>query len=79
VQIHLIIPNPLPLVFGIEALATALLMAVIYLIVYTKGLRRLGSLAIGAMVGLDIVALLDCNFHWKFYSRFYRPQKVQEG
>jgi aquaporin Z len=70
---------PLPLVFGIEALATALLMAVIYLVVYTKGLRRLGSLAIGAMVGLDIVALLDCNFHWKFYSRFYRPQKVQEG
>jgi aquaporin Z len=48
---------PLPLVFGIEALATALLMAVIYLVVYTKGLRRLGSLAIGAMVGLDILFL----------------------
>lgn len=48
---------PLPLVFGIEALATALLMAVIYLVVYTKGLRRLGSLAIGAMVGLDIFFL----------------------
>ncbi len=38
---------PLPLVFGIEVLATALLMAVIYLVVYTKGLRRLGGLAIG--------------------------------
>jgi aquaporin Z len=48
---------PLPLVFGIEALATALLMAVIYLVVYTKGLRRLGGLAIGAMVGLDIFFL----------------------
>lgn len=48
---------PLPLVFGIEALATALLMAVIYLVVYTKGLRRLGSLAIGAIVGLDIFFL----------------------
>jgi aquaporin Z len=48
---------PLPLVFGIEALATALLMAVIYLVVYTKGLRRLGSLAIGTMVGLDILFL----------------------
>ena len=48
---------PLPLVFGIEALATALLMAVIYLVVYTKGLCRLGSLAIGAMVGLDIFFL----------------------
>ena len=48
---------PLPLVFGIEALATALLMAVIYLVVYTKGLRRLGGLAIGGMVGLDIFFL----------------------
>ena len=45
---------PLPLVFGIEVLATALLMAVIYLVVYTKGLRGLGGLAIGGMVGLDI-------------------------
>ncbi|MDQ3851816.1 MAG: aquaporin [Thermoproteota archaeon] len=48
---------PLPLVFGMELLATALLMAVIYLVVYTKGLRRLGSLAIGGMVGLDIFFL----------------------
>ena len=45
---------PLPLVFGTELLATALLMAVIYLVVYTKGLRRLGGLAIGGIVGLDI-------------------------
>ena len=48
---------PLPLVFAIEVLATTLLMAVIYLIVYTKGLRRLGGLAIGGMVGLDIFFL----------------------
>ena len=48
---------PLPLVFGIEVLATALLMAVIYLVVYTKGLRRLGGLAIGGVVGLDIFFL----------------------
>jgi aquaporin Z len=48
---------PLPLIFGTEALATALLMAVIYLVVYTKGLRRLGGLAIGGMVGLDIFFL----------------------
>jgi aquaporin Z len=48
---------PLPLIFGIEVLATALLMAVIYLVVYTKGLRRLGGLAIGGMVGLDIFFL----------------------
>jgi len=48
---------PLPLIFGIEVLATALLMAIIYLVVYTKGLRRLGGLAIGGMVGLDIFFL----------------------
>jgi aquaporin Z len=48
---------PLPLVFGIEVLATAMLMAVIYLVVYTKGLWRLDSLAIGGMVGLDIFLL----------------------
>ncbi|HJU85305.1 MAG TPA: aquaporin [Nitrososphaeraceae archaeon] len=48
---------PLPLVFGVEVLATAMLMAVIYLVVYTKGLRRLGGLAIGGLVGLDIFFL----------------------
>jgi aquaporin Z len=48
---------PLPSVFGIEVLATAMLMAVIYLVVYTKGLRGLGGLAIGGMVGLDIFFL----------------------
>jgi aquaporin Z len=48
---------PLPLVFGIEVLATAMLMAVIYLVVYTKGLRGLGGLAVGGMVGLDILFL----------------------
>jgi aquaporin Z len=48
---------PLLLLFGIEVLATALLMAIIYLVVYTKGLRRLGGLAIGGMVGLDIFFL----------------------
>ena len=48
---------PLPLVFEIEVFATALLMAVIYLVVYTKGLRGFGGLAIGGMVGLDIFFL----------------------
>ena len=54
------VPNysyPLPLVFAVEVLATALLMAVIYLVVYTKGLRGFGGLAIGGMVGLDIFFL----------------------
>lgn len=48
---------PLPLVFGIEVFATALLIAVIYLVVHTKGLRGLGGLVIGGMVGLDIFFL----------------------
>jgi aquaporin Z len=48
---------PLPLVFGIEVLATAMLMAVIYLVVYTKGLQGFGGLVIGGMVGLDIFFL----------------------
>jgi aquaporin Z len=48
----------LPLIFGIEILATSMLMAVIYLVVYTKGLWRLGGLAIGGMVGLDILFLV---------------------
>ena len=48
---------PLPIVFGIEVLATALLMAVIYLVVYTRGLRGFGGLVIGGMVGFDIFFL----------------------
>lgn len=43
--------------FGIEVFATALLIAVIYLVVYTKGLRGLGGLVIGGMVCLDIFFL----------------------
>jgi aquaporin Z len=48
---------PLPIVFGIEVLASALLMAVIFLVVYTKGLRGFGGIAIGGIVGLDIFFL----------------------
>ena len=48
---------PLPLVFGIEVIATALLMAVIYMVVYTKSLRGFGGLIIGGVVGLDIFFL----------------------
>ncbi len=45
---------PLPLVFGVEILASALLMAVILVVAYTKGLRGFGAIAIGGIVGLDI-------------------------
>jgi aquaporin Z len=48
---------PLPAIFGIEVLASALLMAVIVVVVYTKGLRGYGGLVIGGIVGLDIFFL----------------------
>ena len=48
---------PLPTIFGIEVLASALLMAVIIVVVYTKGLKGYGGLVIGGIVGLDIFFL----------------------
>ena len=48
---------PLPSIFGIEVLASALLMAVILTVVYTKGLKGFGGIVIGGIVGLDILFL----------------------
>lgn len=48
---------PIPLIFAVEVLASALLMAVILFVVYTKGLKGLGGLAIGGIVGFDIFFL----------------------
>ena len=48
---------PLPLIIGIEVLASALLMAVILFAVYGKGLSGFGPIAIGGIVGLDIFFL----------------------
>jgi aquaporin Z len=45
---------PIPFIIGIEILASALLMLVILIVVYTKGLKRLSGIAIGGIVGLDI-------------------------
>jgi aquaporin Z len=45
---------PLPTIFGIEVLASALLMAVILAVVYTNGLKGYGGLVIGGIVGVDI-------------------------
>jgi aquaporin Z len=39
---------------GIEILASTLLMAVIYAVVLTKGLKGFSGIAIGGIVGLDI-------------------------
>jgi aquaporin Z len=54
------VPNynfPIVVIFGIEVLASALLMAVIFAIVHTKGLRGFSGIAIGGIVGLDIFFL----------------------
>jgi len=48
---------PLPLIFGVEVLTTALLMAVILAVVHTKGLRGFSGIAIGGIIGLDIFFL----------------------
>jgi aquaporin Z len=48
---------PLHLIFGIEILASALLMAVIFVVVYTKGLNGFSGIVIGGIVGLDIFFL----------------------
>ena len=51
------VPNynfPISMIFGIEVFATGLLMAVIYAVVYTNGLRGFSGIAIGGIVGLDI-------------------------
>lgn len=47
----------IPLIIGVETLATALLMSIILLVVHTKGLKGFGGIAIGCMVGLDIFFL----------------------
>jgi aquaporin Z len=48
---------PLPLVFGVEASASALLMAVILVVVHKKGLRGFSGMTVEGMVVLDILFL----------------------
>ncbi len=45
------------LIFPVEVLASGLLMAVILTVVYTKGLKGFSGIAIGGIVGLDILFL----------------------
>jgi aquaporin Z len=47
----------IPVIFSIEILASSLLMAVILVVVYTKGLKGFSGIAIGGIVGLDIFFL----------------------
>jgi aquaporin Z len=48
---------PILVVFGTEVMASALLMAVILTVVYTKGLGGFSGITIGGIVGLDIFFL----------------------
>jgi aquaporin Z len=48
---------PISVIFGVEILASALLMSVILTIVYYKGLKGFSGIAIGGIVGLDILFL----------------------
>jgi aquaporin Z len=48
---------PIPIIFGVEVLATALLMAVILVVAHTRGLRGFSGIVIGGIVGLDIFFL----------------------
>ena len=45
------------LIFPVEVIASAMLMGVIFYVVYTKGLRGFSGVAIGGIVGLDILFL----------------------
>ena len=45
---------PIPTIIGIELLASSLLMLVILIVVYTKGLKGLSGIVIGGIVGFDI-------------------------
>jgi aquaporin Z len=45
------------LIFSVEVLASLMLMAVIFYVVYTKGLRGFSGVAIGGIVALDILFL----------------------
>jgi aquaporin Z len=45
---------PILLVFAVEIMVTAFLMAIIFTSVHTRGLKGLGWMASGAIIGLDI-------------------------
>lgn len=48
---------PLPVIFGVEVLATMFLMGTIMIVVHKKGLKGTGGAIIGSIIGLDIFFL----------------------
>lgn len=52
------VPNynfPIPVIFAVELVATAILMSVILVVVYSRGLKGFSGIAIGGIIGLDIL------------------------
>ena len=65
--------------FGVEVIASALLMAVILTVVHTKGLRGFGGIAIGGIVGLDIFFLAFISSDSMNPARSLAPTLVSRG
>ena len=58
------IPNydySIPVIFGTEVLATALLMGVILIVVHTKGLKGFGGVAIAGIVAIDVLLFANIS------------------
>jgi len=51
------------LIFLVEVLASAMLMAVIFYVVYTKGLRGFSGVTIGGIVGLDMAFISGASMN----------------
>jgi aquaporin Z len=66
-------------VFGIEVLASVLLMAVALTVVYTKGLKGFSGIAIGGIVGLDIFILSFISGASMNSARSLAPLYLQEA
>ena len=49
------------LLFGAEILATFLLMAVILIVVYYKSLNKFSGIAVGGIIGLDVILFRDIS------------------
>ena len=70
---------PLPLIFGVEVLASALLMVVILVVGHKKGLRGFGGIAIGGIVGLDIFFLVFISGASMNPARSLAPALISGG
>lgn len=69
----------IPVIFGIETLASGLLMAVILTVVYSKGLRGFSGIVIGGIIGLDIFFLSFISGASMNPARSLAPALVSES